>query len=177
MLHTSHVHFSLPVHFVDVSVLSTTWNDMFRSFVDDASIWWQMFNLVFLSLKRWFKFNPRIVRTHFASVMTWKNWEMIAKTRSYKFRVRSRCRRRRVCLSFLVSSMRTSCEDNYSNLDPFRLLETHESTRVNSYFVQSFTMVKRARHPPGFCASLIVIPDRALGLKYWFMAKPAVIWR
>ena len=81
--------------------------------------------------------------------MTWKNWEMIAETPSYIFRRRSRCRRRRVCLSFLVSSMRTSCEDNYSNLDPFRLLETHESTRVNSQFVQSFTMAKCARHPPG----------------------------
>ena len=62
--------------------------------------------------------------------------------------------------------MRTACEDNKSNLDPFRLFETHESTRVNSQFVQSFTMVKRARHPPSFCASLIDIPDRALGLKF-----------
>ena len=91
---------------------------------------------------------------------------MIAETRSYIFRGRSRCRRRRVCLSFLVSSMRTACEDNYSNLDPFRLLETHESTRVNSQFVQSFTMVKRATNPPGFCASLTDIPDRDLGLKF-----------
>ena len=124
-----------------------------------------MFNLVFLSLKRWFKFNSRIVRTHFASVMTWNNLEMIAETRSYIFRGSSRCRRRRVCLSFLVSSMGTACEDNFSNLDSCRLLETHESTRVNSQFVQSFTLVKRARNPLDFCASFIDIPDRALGLK------------
>ena len=91
---------------------------------------------------------------------------MIADTRSYILRARSRCHRRRVCLSFLVSSMRTACEDNYSNSDPFRLLETHESTRANSQFVQSFTMVKRARNPPDFCASFIAIRDRALGLKF-----------
>ena len=91
---------------------------------------------------------------------------MIAETRSYILRARSRGRRRRVCLSFLVSSMRTACEDNYSNLDSFRLLETHENTRVNSQFVQSFNMVKRARNPPDFCASFIDIPDRALGLKF-----------
>jgi len=35
-------------HFEDVLVLSTTWNDLFCSCVDDVSIWWQMFNFVFL---------------------------------------------------------------------------------------------------------------------------------
>ena len=52
-------------HFEDVLVLSTTWNDLFCSCVDDVSIWWQMFNFVFLCPKRWFQFNSRIVRTHF----------------------------------------------------------------------------------------------------------------
>ena len=89
-------------HFADVLVLSTTWKDLFCSCVDDVSIWWQMFNCVFLSLKRWFQLNSRIVRTYFASVMTLNNWEMIPETRSYSFRWRSRCRRRRVCLSSLV---------------------------------------------------------------------------
>ena len=55
-----------------------------------------MFNFVFLSLKRWFQFNSRIVGTHFASVMTLNNLEMIAETQSYIFRWRFRCRRRRV---------------------------------------------------------------------------------
>ena len=32
-------------HFEDVLVLSTTWNDLFCSCVDDVSVWWQMFNL------------------------------------------------------------------------------------------------------------------------------------
>ena len=60
-------------HFKDVLVLSTTWNDLFCSCVDDVSIWWQMFNFVFLCSKRWFQFNSRIVRTHLSSKMTLKN--------------------------------------------------------------------------------------------------------
>ena len=82
-------------HSADVLVLSTTWNDLFCSCEDDGSTWWQMFNFVSLSLKRWFQFNSRKVRTHFATVMTLNNWKMIAETRSYIFRWRSRCRRRR----------------------------------------------------------------------------------
>ena len=94
--------FFIFVHFAHVLVLSTTWNDLFRSCVDDVSIWWQMSNLVFLSQKRWFPFNSRMGRTYFASVMTLNNWEMITETRSYIFRWRSCCRRRRVCLSSLL---------------------------------------------------------------------------
>ena len=86
-------------HFEDVLVLSTTWNDLFCSCEDDVSIWWQLFNFVFLSLKHWFQFNSWIVRTHFATVMTLNNSEMIAETRSYIFRWRSRCRRRCVCVN------------------------------------------------------------------------------
>ena len=56
-----------------------------------------MFNFVFLALKRWFQFNVRIVIADFESVMTLNNWEMIAETRSYSFRSRSRCRRCRLC--------------------------------------------------------------------------------
>ena len=61
-----------------------------------------MFNFVFLCPKRWFQFNSRIVRTHFSCMITLNNWKMIAETRSYIFRSRSRFRRRRVCLSSLV---------------------------------------------------------------------------
>ena len=89
-------------HFVDVLVLSTTWNDLFCSCVDDVSIWWQMFNFVFLFPKRWFQFNSRMVRTHFSRIMTLNNWKIIAETRSYIFRWRSRFRRLRVCLSSLL---------------------------------------------------------------------------
>ena len=91
-------------HFADVLVLSTTWNDLFCSCVDDVSVWWQMFNFVFLPLKRWFQFNSRIVRTHFASVMTLNNWEVIAETPSYIFTWRSHCRRRPVCLNSLSTN-------------------------------------------------------------------------
>ena len=34
-------------HFANALLLSTTWNDLFRSCVDDVRIWWQMFNFVF----------------------------------------------------------------------------------------------------------------------------------
>ena len=80
-------------HFEDVLVLSTTWNDLFCSCVDDVSIWWQLFNFVFIFPKRWFQFNSRIVRTHFSSKKTLKNWKIISETRSYIFRLRSRFRR------------------------------------------------------------------------------------
>ena len=73
-------------HFEDVLVLSKTWNDLFCSCVDDVSIWWQMFNFVFLFPKRWFQFNPRIVQTHFSSIMSLNyNWKMIAETREVTF--------------------------------------------------------------------------------------------
>ena len=90
-------------HFEEVLVLSTTWNYLFCSRVDDVSIWWQMFNFVLYCPKRWFQFNSRIVRTHFSSKMTLNNWKMIAETRNHIFRWRSRFRRRRVCLSSLIS--------------------------------------------------------------------------
>ena len=60
-------------HFEDVLVLSTTWNDLFCSCVDDVSIWWQMFNFVFLCPKRLFQFNTRTVRTQFSSIKTLNN--------------------------------------------------------------------------------------------------------
>ena len=90
-------------HFEDVLVLSTTWNDLFCSCVDDVSIWWQIIIFDFLCPKRWFQFNSRIVRTHFSSIMTSNNWKVIAETRSYIFRWRSCFHRRRVCLSSLLS--------------------------------------------------------------------------
>ena len=59
------------------------------------------FCLVTLSQKRWFQFNFRIFRTHFASAMTLNNCKIIEETRIYIFRRRSRRRRRRLCLSSL----------------------------------------------------------------------------
>ena len=89
-------------HFVDVLVLSGTWNHLFCSCVDDVSIWSQMFNFVFLCPKRWFQCNSRIVTTQFSSVMILNSWKIIAETQSYIFRWRSCFRRRRVCLSSVV---------------------------------------------------------------------------
>ena len=93
-------------HFEDVLVLSTTSNDLFCSSVDDVSLWWQMFNFVFLCPKRWFQLNSRIVRTNFSSIMSLNNWKMMAETRSYIFRSHSRFRRHRGCLSSLICHLR-----------------------------------------------------------------------
>ena len=112
-------------HFEDVLVLSTTWNDLFCSCVDDVSIWWQMFKFVFLCPKRWFQFNSRIVRTHFSSIMSLNNWKMIAETRSYIFRWRSRFRRRRVCFSSLVS-----IDDQVINSIAYHLLNQQRNYRA-----------------------------------------------
>ena len=46
---------------------------------------------------------PHVLRTHFTSIITLDNWQMSAETRSYIFRWRSRCRRRRLCLSSLIN--------------------------------------------------------------------------
>ena len=103
-------------HSADVLVLSTTWNDLFCSCEEDVSAWWQMFNFVFLSLKRWFQFNSWIVRTHFATVMTLNSSEMTAETRSYIFRWPSRCRRRRVCVNSLKKISRRRLADYVKTL-------------------------------------------------------------
>ena len=58
-------------HFKAVLFLSTSWNDLFCSCVDDVSMLWHIFSFVFLLLKHWFQYNFRIVRAHFASVTTW----------------------------------------------------------------------------------------------------------
>ena len=70
-------------HFEDVLVLSTTWNDLFCSCVDDMSIWWQTFNFVFLYTRRWFQFNSRIVRTHFSSIVSLNYWKMSRNAKSH----------------------------------------------------------------------------------------------
>ena len=79
-------------------------SSLFCGCVDDVIIWWQMFSIVVIFQKCWFQFYSGIVRTRFASEMTLNNWEMIAEMRSYILRWRSRCRRRRLCLSFLIST-------------------------------------------------------------------------
>ena len=86
----------------DVLVLSTTSNDLFCSYVDDVSIWWQTLVFVFLCPKHWFQFNSRIVRTHFSSIMSLNDWKMITEMRSDIFRWRSRFRRRRACLKLPI---------------------------------------------------------------------------
>ena len=87
-------------HFEDVLVLSMTWNDLFCICMDDVSIWWQI-QFCLPTSEALFPVNSRIVRTHFAIVITLNNWETIAETRSYIFRWRSHCGRSPVFLSSL----------------------------------------------------------------------------
>ena len=108
LLHALHVHFFFFLHFAVVPVLSTTWNDQFCRFVDTVSTWRQIFMLIFLSLRRWFRFNSRILRTKFANMVIGNNDEMIAQTRSYILRWSSRCRL--LCgLSSLLSVLTVIC--------------------------------------------------------------------
>ena len=65
--------FFISLHFAVVLVLSTTLNDQFGRCVDDESTWRQIFMLVFLSLRRWFQFNSRILRTKFANMLVGHN--------------------------------------------------------------------------------------------------------
>lgn len=56
--------------------------------------WRRMATVVFnfvLPQKRRLQFNSRIVRRHFATVMTLNNWEMVAQPQSYVSRWRSCC--------------------------------------------------------------------------------------
>ena len=83
------------------------------NFVDDVSIWWQIFNSVFLPLRRWFQFNSRIVRTHFASVMILNNWKNYCGNAKLHFQV-----------TFLLSST--------SSLLKFFVYETMTTHQIRS---------------------------------------------
>ena len=64
----AHAFFILYISQWFLNVLSTTWNDMFCSYVDDVSTWRQLLGFSFLSaapLGRSDQFNSRIVSKHF----------------------------------------------------------------------------------------------------------------
>ena len=63
----------------------------------------------FLSPNRCYQFNSRIIEVYLADIMTWKNWEMITKTRSSPFLI---------CLLKLVSGNMTLSEMTFGWLDP-----------------------------------------------------------
>ena len=63
--------------FKDFLVSSMTWNHLFYSCVGNVSRWRQMLDSLFLLLKHCFQLNYRIIRPHFACVMTFNNWELI----------------------------------------------------------------------------------------------------
>ena len=89
-----------------------------------------------LYLHDWKEKRKWIVKTHFASVMNLNSFEMIAETRSYIFRWRFRCRRRRICLN---SRIFTTGDEGA------RLL-----TRSVTYFAENWDFRKNvAREEPG----------------------------
>ena len=67
-------------HFKDILVPSRTRNDLFCSYVDDLSIWWQMFNFALLYYVPSAGSNliPGKLEHIFSSIMTLNNWKMIA---------------------------------------------------------------------------------------------------
>jgi len=115
MKNNAFVHFAgafLMFRHFAVLFLSITWIDLLWSCGRREHM---MKNVQFflLSEKRWFQFNSRIVRTHFASVMTLNDWEMIAETWSH-ITWRSRRRRRlRVCLSSLVGLLKHKTSERF----------------------------------------------------------------
>ena len=101
-LHALHVHFSsfdilkmfsffLRSEMTCFAVVWTTW-----AYDDKCSILYSYVPSAGSNLI------PGLFRTHFSSIMTLNNWKMIAETRSYICRWRSRFRRRCVCLSSLM---------------------------------------------------------------------------
>jgi len=100
VLHTLHMHSS--VFYISLTFSFFLWREM----TGFAVVWttWayddkcSILSCYLKALVPIF-FNCRIVRTHFASVMTLNNCEIIAETWSYIFRWHSRCCQRHLCLS------------------------------------------------------------------------------
>ena len=136
-------------HFDDVLVLSTTWNELFCSCVDNVSIWWQMFNFVLSCPKRWFQFNSRRVRTHFSTIMTLNNWK-------------NDCRNAKLHFQMTFSLPSTSCllklpnEAHVSYFIPSSERSEELRRRSNVILVVFFTMAiwPFTRLIPNFCVSL-----------------------
>lgn len=62
-------------HFADVLVVSTTWNGLFCSCVEDVRMWWQLLNFASLFLKRWgFSKDPATYRARKAILETMIRW-------------------------------------------------------------------------------------------------------
>ena len=99
-LHALHVHFS------SFDILKTFSSFLWREMTFFAVVWttWAYNDKcsILSCPKRWFQFKSRIVKAHFSGIMTLNTWKIIAETQSDSFRWRSRFRRRRVCVSFLL---------------------------------------------------------------------------
>ena len=124
-LHALHVHFS----FLDI--LKTFSFFLWREMTCFAVVWTTWAHDQKCSILSSYvpstDSNSWMVRTHFSSMMTLNNWKMITETRSYIFRWRSCCHRRRVCLSSLI--------DHWGLQNVVRTSVTHSAQLVSHFFV------------------------------------------
>ena len=136
-------------HFDDVLVLSTTWNELFCSCVDNVSIWWQMFNFVLLCPKRWFQFNSRRVRTHFSTIMTLNNWKNDWRNAKLHFQMT-------FSLPSTLCLLKLPNEADVSYFIPSSERSEELRRRSNVILVIFFTMAiwPFTRLIPNFCVSL-----------------------
>ena len=78
--------FVIFVHSAVVLVPSTTWNNLFCSYVDDYTHLKQILSFLFPFLGRPYHVNSEIVSKHFENQTIWNNPAMIAETWGYIFR-------------------------------------------------------------------------------------------
>ena len=99
LLHALHVHFS------SFDILKTFSFFLWREMTCFAVVWttWAYDDKCSILSSYVPSAGSRMVRMHFSSIMTLNNWKIIAETRRYIFRWRSRFSRRRVCLSSLLT--------------------------------------------------------------------------
>ena len=137
-----------------------------------------------LFLKRLFQFNSRTVSTHFASVMTLNNSEMIAETQSYIFRGRSRCFNKLAIRSYegvMVKILWSFFSGNFTlwtgwicslfqTLSAARHIQTAEKVL---YDITSTNCLCAFAHPNVFCRSEV----RQLGVGAMFIQEYVVCCR
>ena len=98
--------------------------------------------------KRWLRFNSGIVKTHFASLVTLNNSEIIAETRSYIFRCCSCCRRRPVC----VNSLSTDSGRFFREVNP--------TSGSQVWFYKEVESPEVKTTPDGYHSRCLVVIDR-----------------
>ena len=97
------------------------------------------FQFGFLSPNCWNEFNSRVVRIHFAGIVTRNHWKIIAETESHIFRWSSRCRQRRPFLSYLMLSKEPFLTKNHHIIEPSASWKCyrHHSALLSEWFMST----------------------------------------